>query len=120
MQRLAFDVFSEDDRFDRIPTSQIFAFQSVCNDVRGGRAIQARRRAIQARRILRLGGGARQTEQHHQLDYRSKAFNPNRKALLSETGSTDRFNRSTYSHRSGLPEWSARFVPIKDALFNVS
>src|SRR5262245_29458549 len=113
MQRLAFDVFSEDDRFDRIPTSQIFAFQSVCNDVRGGRAIQARG-------ILRLGGSVRQTEQHHQRDYPSKAFNPNRQALLSETGSTDRFNRSTYSHRSGLPEWSARFVPIKDALFNIS
>src|SRR5262245_21117665 len=113
MQRLAFDVFSEDESFDRIPTSQILAGQSIGNDVRGGRAIQTRR-------ILRLGGGVRQTEQHHQRNYPGKAFNPTRQALLSETGSTDRFNRSTYSHRSGLPEWAARFVPIKGALFNVS
>jgi hypothetical protein len=42
MQWLAFNVFREDDAFDRFPTTQIFARKAICNDVRGGRAVQAR------------------------------------------------------------------------------
>ena len=85
MQWLAFDVLCEDNAFDRLPTAQIFARKAICNDVRRGRAVQARR-------ILRSDaayGAPRQTGQHHQSNYSGDAFNPNQQALLSEPGSTD-------------------------------
>jgi hypothetical protein len=41
VQWLPFDVFSEDDAFDRLPTPQIFARKAIGNDVRTVRAVQA-------------------------------------------------------------------------------
>src|SRR5262249_32851985 len=76
MQGQAFEVFREDDAFDRLPTPQIFASNAIRNNVRNGRAIRARR-------ILRSGaayGVSRQTAPNHQRNYPSDAFNPNRQA----------------------------------------
>jgi hypothetical protein len=42
MQWLALEIFREDDAFDRIPTSQVFAREPIGDDVCARRAIQPR------------------------------------------------------------------------------
>src|SRR4030095_14233964 len=71
VQWLAFEVFCEDDAFDRLPTPQIFGREAICNDVRSGRAVHARR-------TLRIDSAPRQTEQPPQCNYPGDAVTPKR------------------------------------------